>query len=290
MRVGIGLPNTMEGVSGRTLLEWARRAEKSGFAFVSTVQRMAYPSYDSLTSLAAVAGATSKIGLVTNVVLGPTYADAVLAKIVATVASVSDGRLTLGVGVGSRRSDYATSERPFDRRGQALDRQLEYLRRAGRGEPTARGDIEGQHWPVAPTVPHVPVLVGGSSDAAVRRTVQWGDGWTGAGGAPHALEPVVERVLKAWRSAGRSGRPRLLGLAYFGADPRRREESYAYVRNYYAFAGAEVARANADAAVLTPEQTRAVVQHFADIGMDELTFAPTLPDLEEVDRLADLVL
>ncbi|MEW2506225.1 LLM class flavin-dependent oxidoreductase [Amycolatopsis sp. NPDC047767] len=104
MRIGIGIPNTVPGTSGPVVLEWARRAERRGFGFVSTIGRVAYPSLDSLTALAGVAGATSTIGLVTNAVLGPTYPDAVLAKVAGTVASLAEGRLTLGLGVGARRS------------------------------------------------------------------------------------------------------------------------------------------------------------------------------------------
>ncbi|MCW2864418.1 MAG: class flavin-dependent oxidoreductase, partial [Actinoallomurus sp.] len=88
MRIGIGVPNTVPGTNGPLMMDWARRAEERGFAFVSTIGRVGYPSYDSLTALAAVAGATSRIGLMTNAVLGPTYADAVLAKIAITVAQL----------------------------------------------------------------------------------------------------------------------------------------------------------------------------------------------------------
>ncbi|MGW0817258.1 LLM class flavin-dependent oxidoreductase [Streptomyces viridiviolaceus] len=78
MRIGIGLPDTVPGTDGRLMLDWARRAEERGFAFVSTIGRAGHPSYDSLTTPAAVAGATSRIGLVTNALLAPTYPDAVL--------------------------------------------------------------------------------------------------------------------------------------------------------------------------------------------------------------------
>lgn len=287
MRIGIGVPNAVPGTDGRLLVDWARRAEQRGFAFVSTIGRIAYPSHDSLTTLAAVAGATSRIGLLTNAVLGPTYPDAVLAKIAATVASLSGGRLTLGLGVGARESDYLAAERDFAGRGEAFDRQLEYLAQASRGAPVARGDFDGEHRPVGPPA-EFPILIGGHSQRAVRRTVRWGAGWTGAGGGPRRAEPMVRSILDAWRDAGRAGTPRLLGLAYFCADERCAAESDAYLREYYAFAG-EHAKTIADGAVRTPEQIRAVVDEFAAVGMNELTLTPTVARLDEVDRLADLV-
>lgn len=289
MRIGIGLPNTVPGTNGPLIMEWARRAEKRGFAFVSTIGRVGYPSYDSLTTLAAVAGATSRIGLLTNAVLGPTYPDAVLAKTAMTVAQLSGGRLTLGLGVGARESDYVAAERDFAGRGAAFDRQLEYLARAWRGESVATGDADGERRPVAPPGEDIPLLIGGHGARAVRRTARWAAGWTAAGGGPSRAEPTVGRILDAWREAGRDGDPRLLGLAYFGTDERLTAESDAYLRRYYAYAAAH-ADTIADGAVRTPSRIRGIVEEFAGVGMNELAFTPTLARLDEVDRLADIVL
>lgn len=289
MRIGIGIPNTVPDTTGTLIIDWARRAEQRGFAFVSTIGRVAYPSYDSLTALAGVAGATTDIGLLTNAVLGPTYPDAVLAKVAATVASLSGNRLTLGLGVGARASDYRPVEREFTGRGRAFDRQLEYLHRAVRGEPVAAGDFDGEVRPVVPPGAEVPLLIGGHSDRAVRRTVRWADGWTGAGGGPRRAEPTVRTILDAWSAAGRSGTPRLLGLAYFSTDDRQAGASDDYLRSYYAYAGAH-ANTIAEGAVRSPERIRGIVKEFADVGITELTFTPTVARVSEVDRLADLVL
>ncbi|GAA5150590.1 MULTISPECIES: LLM class flavin-dependent oxidoreductase [Amycolatopsis] len=289
MRIGIGIPNTVPGVTGPLILDWARRAEERGFAFVSTIGRVGYPSYDSLTALAAVAGATTRLGLMTNAVLGPTYPDAVLAKITMTVAQLSGGRLTLGLGVGARESDYLPAERDFASRGAAFDRQLEFLHRAWRGEPVATGDFPGEQRPVAPPGEDVPVLIGGHGKRAVRRTARWGAGWTGAGGGPRRAEPTIKEIRQAWQDAGREGEPRLLGLAYFSADDSRADDSDRYLRSYYAYAG-DHANTIAEGAVRTPSAIRGILRDFESVGCNELTFTPTLADVSEVDRLADLVL
>lgn len=288
MHIGIGIPNTVPGTNGPLILEWARRAEERGFAFVSTIGRVGYPSYDSLTALAAVAGATSRLGLLTNAVLGPTYPDAVLAKITMTVAQLSGGRLTLGLGVGARESDYLPAERDFAGRGAAFDRQLELLHRAWRNEPIATGDLPGEQRPVAPPGAPIPVLIGGHGKRAVRRTAQWGAGWTGAGGGPRRAEPTIKEIRQAWQDAGRDGEPRLLGLAYFSTDDSKAGESDRYLRSYYAYAG-DHANTIAEGAVRTPGEIRGILRDFESIGMNELTFTPTLADVAEVDRLADLL-
>lgn len=117
MDIGIGIPNVIPGTEGRTIVEWARRAEARGFAGLATIDRIAYPSYDSIATLAAAAAVTERIRLVTNVLLGPTRNAVLLAKEAASLDQISGGRFVLGVGVGSREDDYAASGQSFHDRG-----------------------------------------------------------------------------------------------------------------------------------------------------------------------------
>ena len=95
MQIGIGLPNTVLDVPGRLVIDWARRAEERGFSSLATIDRVAYPNYDSLTTLTAAAAVTDRIGLVTNILLGPIYNPVTLAKTTATLDQLSGGRFTL---------------------------------------------------------------------------------------------------------------------------------------------------------------------------------------------------
>src|SRR6185437_6524790 len=72
MQIGIGLPNTLQ-MDGTLVAAWAKRAEDRGFAYLATIDRIVYPTFDSLTSLAVAAGATTRIGLLTNILLAPAY-------------------------------------------------------------------------------------------------------------------------------------------------------------------------------------------------------------------------
>src|SRR6266511_6052388 len=162
MKIGIGLPNPVPGIPGGLLLEWARQAEARGFAALATIDRIVYPSYDSLTALAAAAGATSRIGLTTNILLAPAYQPALLAKSTASLDQLSGGRLTLGLAPGGRPDDYAVAGRDFHTRGRDFDAALDLLHRAWRGEPVAGADK-----PVCPqpaTGDRIPILIGGTGD------------------------------------------------------------------------------------------------------------------------------
>lgn len=86
MKIGIGLPNNVVGVPGPLMVEWARRAEQRGFESVTTIDRLIYPSLDSIIALALAAGATTELTLVTNILLAPLYPPAILAKQLASLA------------------------------------------------------------------------------------------------------------------------------------------------------------------------------------------------------------
>src|SRR5947207_13399691 len=113
MKIGIGLPNPIPGVNGRVIVEWAQRAEERGFSTLATIDRIAYPSYESLVVLAAAAGATERIGLLTNVLLGPTRNPVLLAKEAASLDRLSGGRFTLGASVGGREDDFTVTGMEF---------------------------------------------------------------------------------------------------------------------------------------------------------------------------------
>jgi alkanesulfonate monooxygenase SsuD/methylene tetrahydromethanopterin reductase-like flavin-dependent oxidoreductase (luciferase family) len=285
MDIGIGAPSPVKDVEGRTLVAWARRAEEMGFSTLATIGRVAYPSHDDLTTLAAAAGATERIGLLTNILLAPTRQPLILAKQAATLDRLSGGRFTLGLAVGGRRDDLDVLGVDFATRGRRTDEMLAVMKAAWRGEPPA-----GTTEPVTPrpTRPDgVPMMFGGTSAASIRRTVEHGIGWTAGGGPPDQAAPFVERVRGAWKDAGREGDPRIVCLTYFSVGEE--ERSRAYLLDYYAQLG-EWAQAIADGAARTPQALRDRMRAFEDLGIDELIFDPTVADLDQVDRLAEIVL
>jgi alkanesulfonate monooxygenase SsuD/methylene tetrahydromethanopterin reductase-like flavin-dependent oxidoreductase (luciferase family) len=283
--IGIGIPNSVRGTTGPQLLEWARRAEAAGFSSLGTIGRVAYPGYEELTVLAAAGAVTERIGLMSNILLAPTRSTAELAKQAATVHELTGGRLTLGVATGGRSDDYALTGRDFATRGRRFDEQLAGLRRAFSGEPLAGGSP-----PVVPDgAQPVPIVIGGTSDAAVRRTVEFGTGWTAGGVPPQMVAPFVQRVRAAWRDAGREGSPRIVALNYFGLGDTE-SRSRGYLLDYYGFLGPDLAEMIAGGAHRSAEAVRDVVAAFAEAGVDELILDPTVGDPEQVDLLAEAAL
>jgi alkanesulfonate monooxygenase SsuD/methylene tetrahydromethanopterin reductase-like flavin-dependent oxidoreductase (luciferase family) len=278
MDVGIGLPNAVRGVDRAGIVEWAIRAERAGFSSLGTIDRIAYDNYESLIALAAAAGATERIRLVTDILIAPLRSNtALLAKQTATLNDVSEGRLVLGLAVGGREDDFALSGVDFHSRGRVFQRQLEELLRHWSGE-TAAG-------PASRPV----LLVGGGSDAAIRRAARHGDGWTMGGGGPDAFAQAVGTLEEAWRAEGREGRPRTMALCYFALGDRADEAARASLGDYYGFLG-EYTEMVIDGAAKDEDAIRATVAGFDEAGVDELICFPTSTDPAQVDLLASAVL
>ena len=287
MDITVGLPNTVPGVTRDSLLEWARRAEAKGFPAVASLDRLVYPGYEALTSLAAVAAVTERVRLNTQVLLAPWRLNAALmAKQIATVHHLSGGRMVVGIGLGGREDDYTASGVTTEGRGDRLTEMIEEMLRVWEGEERGTAGAIG---PPVDDVGRPQVLVGGGVDASFRRAAKLGDGWTAGGIPPDQFAQAAEAVRAAWREEGREDSPHLQALAYFGLGPTGVEDAERDLKHYYAWLGHDIASAIAGSAATDEDSVKAYAKAFEDAGCDELTFFPTSTDPQQVDLLADAV-
>ena len=283
MRVGIGLPITTKGTSGELLLAWARRAEEAGFDALTSIDRIVYPGFESMTAMAAAAAVTSRIGLRTNVLLAPARSAPMVAKQAAAVDQISGGRFMLGIGVGRRTDDYEATGRSFGTRGRRLDADLEAMHAEWRGQPAGGRDRPSTLPPVRDGA--VPVFFGGSLEAAIGRIVRCGVGWSVSSRGPDETHASAERVRAAWREAGREGSPVIMVMHYFALGE---DSNVDYLLEYYGYQG-ERARMFAEGAYRRAADVTSALRDFAAVGVDEYVFVPTMADLTQVDRLAAAV-
>lgn len=276
MNVGIGLPSAVPGTAPELLMEWAQAAETGGFTSLGVVDRTRYDSYDPMTTLAAAAAATSTIGLVTMVVIGPLRNNAVLAKEAASIDAISGGRFTLGLAVGARTDDYAAAGVAPRRRGHRLTEQLADLRAYWERDEVAPMTDSG--W--GPSV-----LVGGMNDASFLRAARYADGYVHGGGPPRTFERATSKMKTAWSELGRTERPRLWAQGYFALGDREEiERGRAYMRDYYAFTG-PFADKIAEGMLATPQAVAQFVRGYAEAGCDELVLLPAIGEIGQLERL-----
>lgn len=286
MEVGIGLPATIPGVEGATVVEWGRRAEQAGFSTVGVIDRLVYPNYDPLIALAAVAAVTERIRLTTSVLLAPLHTNAaLLAKQSASLDRLSGGRLVLGLGLGAREDDYTASGLTTAGRGRTLERQLEELKRIWGGEEKGHAGAIG---PTPARSGGPELVVGGHVQASIKRAARFGDGWIMGGGTPDQFAQLASSLDESWSAEGRRGKPRKLGLAYYALGPRAKEDADWYLHDYYGWLGA-YADQIAESAATSEEVVRGYAAAFEQSGCDELIFFPCSGELEEVESLAQAV-
>lgn len=287
MKIGIGLPATIPGASPSLVLDWARKADAGPFSSLGIIDRLVYPNLESLITLAAAAAVTKRIRLMTTILLAPLRNPALLAKQAATLDALSGGRLTLGLGIGGREDDYHAANAAYNKRGRAFEKQLETMKRIWSGERLAEHIGAIGPTPVSKGGPEI--LIGGYTPAAVKRVAHWADGYISGGQAdPTRVSHVYKIVEDEWTSEGRPGKPRLVGAIYCGIGPNAAEKSAPYIRSYYGFMGPRVEDMIKNLPV-TAEAIENLMKGFTDIGMDELILWPCIAELEQVDRLAELV-
>ncbi|MFF4776090.1 LLM class flavin-dependent oxidoreductase [Microtetraspora fusca] len=282
MKVGLGLPIGDPG----SLSAWARRAEDGPFTTLAMLDRLVYDNPEPLVTLAAVAGATARIRVMTEVLIAPARGTPLLAKQAATLDRISGGRFTLGIGVGVRGDDFRAAGVDYRRRGRRLDEQMAVLRRVWSGEPYGRDIGPIGPAPVRPGGPEV--LFGGFVPATAERVARWGDGFLGAMFSPEEMGRFFRTVERSWQEAGRSGGPRLVAQANVALGPDRVvDEARRAVRAYYAFA--EYRDRVAEGMLTTPEAVLRAVAAFGDIGADEVMLYCWSADTDQVDRIAEVL-
>ncbi len=208
------------GAGPDDLVAVARAADAAGFDYVACCDHVAVPRrlapamstvwYDPVATLAHLAAVTERVRLLSHVAVVGLRHPLLTAKQYATLDHLSGGRLILGVGAGHVREEFEALGVDFERRGAVLDEVVDALR-AALG-PEEFPEHHGKHYDFAglgqrprPAQPHVPLWVGGSSPAAVRRAALRGDGWLPQGDPRDRLPERIARIRRLRAEAGRDG-------------------------------------------------------------------------------------
>lgn len=214
----------------------ARLAEEAGFDFVGAGEHVYRderpgPTQIALAAIAAAAGATTRIGLLTSIIITPLHHPVLLAKEAAVVDQMSGGRLTLGVGVGGEfPGEFRALGIPLKERGSRTDETVQIARRLWTGDAVTHSGRHFSFQNVAlnpgPSQPGGPkVWIGGRTDAAMRRAARLGDGWLPYLFRPSHYARSVETVKGLLAKNDRSVDGFGWGLHLMTAVAATREES-----------------------------------------------------------------
>lgn len=205
------------GAGPEDLAEIAGAADRSGFAYLASCDHVGVPRrlagpmstiwYDPVATLSFLAGITDRVLLMSHVAVVGLRHPLVTAKQYATLDHLSGGRLILGVGAGHVREEFDAVGADFERRGPVLDETIDALRAALGPEeyPSFQGErfaFEGLGQRPRPAQRQVPIWVGGSSPAAVRRAALRGDGWLPQGDPREELPSQIAKLRRLREEAG----------------------------------------------------------------------------------------
>jgi probable F420-dependent oxidoreductase len=209
MRVGIHLPHIGRKAGPEAIRRAAIQAEELGFSDAWSSEHIIIPKgapyppsalfYDPVLTLTWAAAYTKKIGLGTSVLVLPMRHPLPLAKELATLQCLSEGRLILGAGVGWLEAEFAALGVPFRERGRRMDEGIAMMRAVWSEDPVSfparhiPAVIEDMRMLPQPVKP-IPIWIGGSSEAALARAVRLADGCHGSRLSPEDAAPIVRRL------------------------------------------------------------------------------------------------
>lgn len=282
------------------------RLEELGWDSVWVADRVASPAAGSpllegVTMAAAYAALTTRLRVGIGVLVAPTRHPFALAKQLATVDYLADGRLVAGLGIGINPADYAAVEVPFRERGRRQDELIPAMRRAWAGGPARFegrryrfGDVWLEPGPHRPTGP--PLWIGGTSEAALRRTGRLGDGWLAYQVAAGQVPGMLSAIRRHAEAAGRDPDALEYGVlvpVHVRADgaAARREAQESFSRRWGRAIPPEAMEQLC--VVGEPEECIQKIAAFAAAGLGELVLNPqslTRDPVGDAEQLmADLV-
>ncbi|CAJ1587316.1 LLM class flavin-dependent oxidoreductase [[Mycobacterium] wendilense] len=298
MRISMGLP-TLFPHERETELAWYRKIDQGPWDGLVTYERLLYPnSWSVIPQLGAAAAMTERVRLWTDVVALPLHNPVLFAKDLATVDVLSGGRLTLGVGIGAWDEDYLAVDSPLDRKRQRMDAAVATMRSVWAQEPPVAG-----HLPVGPKPAQnggIPLVAGVIGPKALARAARWADGVSDPAHSLHfdaeGLAAQRERVVEAWRVAGRTDRPHFSAPVWFALGPDPQNQLGEHVVDFW---DQEVGNVDAESSYLTAPNAGtlncgaagllAAVNGARAAGLDEIRLVPTTADPDEIDRAREVL-
>jgi probable F420-dependent oxidoreductase len=212
VRFGIAIGAYSSGVPrAPELTEFARTAEAIGFDSVQVGDHIQWhaPILEATTVLATFATATQRIRIASDVIILPLRDPVLIAKTIASLDVLSGGRMIFGVGVGGDHpAEYEAMRVPFGERGARTNESLEIVRGLFANE---RFSYTGRHFTLGevsiaprPLQSRLPIWVGGTSEAALRRAARYGDGWIAAFASEQKFARLAETTRGLLAAEGRA--------------------------------------------------------------------------------------
>ena len=288
MKFGICLPIRIS-LDASDNIEIAKSAEILGFDSIWASDHVVMPEkhlgsfsevfYDPFMLLSYIAAETSTIKLGTSVIILPYRNPVVVAKMIATLDQLSEGRVMFGVGPGWMREEYSALSVPFEKRGARTNEYIEAIKELWvKDSPVYEGEFCGfsniKFYPKPQQEPHPPIFIAGASASAIKRAVQYGDGWQPTWVSPEDVREGKSMLEKIAEESGRD-------LSNFTYSVRNRlhivDSNYDVTQEDNSGSG--------DPPYLlrgTVTQITETVKQYKELGVSHIIFDPVADDLDGI--------
>ena len=295
-KIGICFVTPAPLVKPEDLTTAARKCEELGLHSFWVIDRIAYDNLEPLSVLATVAAVTRNLRIGTSVLLAALRHPALLAKTVSTVDLLSGGRITLGIGFGSRESDFTAVDLPYEGRGSRAEEAVKLMKKIWTGEKVSH---QGRFFkvedlslgPLPRQKPHPPIWMGGNAESALRRVARMADGYICGSSAISDFPTLWEKISGYAQKAGRkSENIEKAGLTFMAIDDNKGkavDACAAYLTRYYG----QVRFSVEDHLVVgsATDCAERINSNF-DKGLDTLIIGQVIPDLRQLDLFGEKVL
>lgn len=290
MKIGICLPYMKRDLKRQTFIDWCRLIEEGPFSSLSCGERITDYTFEMRNVLAFAAARTERVRIVPSLYVLPMHSAVLTAKEIATLDQLSNGRVTVTVGVGGREHDYRAVGADFKKRHERMDEQVAEMRRIWRGEPPFEGCSEVGPRPFQAGGP--PILAGSMGPKAIARASKWADGLYSfsMGGSKKETASMFDTGRQCWKDAGRSTPPQLVGGFWYSLADDSEQKLKSYVYDYMKVLGEDLAQGVAASMTrFTPDKIKEGIANVKACGADEIMLVPATAELSELERLIKLL-
>ena len=293
--IGIAFVNPAPLTKTENVVNFAKKCDAMGLHSIWTIDRVAYDNLEPLTLLAAAAGATQKIRIGTSVLLPGLRHPALLAKTIATLDFISNGRVTIGVGFGSRENDFTAVEVPFEGRGTRAVECVQLMKRLwSEDNVTHKGRFYNVHNLTIgprPIQTQIPIFTGGSAEVALKRAGTWANGFISGSAAIEEFYKTWDKIASYATAAGRNPdditKASLAFMAINDDKARAVKAVEAYTMRYYGRIRTPVEPVSI---VGSGAQCADKIEYFFSKGIDTLIIGVADPDPRQLDLFGEKVL
>jgi len=292
MDIGMVMPAMEAGLTRAILQRWAQDVDAGPYATLAVGERIPFDNPDIVALLGACAGWTNRVRLGASIFVAQLHDPAMLAKQIASLDVLSDGRIVAGFGSGAREEDYRAVGADWDRRriGE-LARLVAAIKSVWAGQDPVEG-LSHRVGPLPVQSGGPPIMAGVGLPKSIKSAAQWADGVYGMNTGPDVdvIARYFNKVRNAWAEAGRP-KPRLCISFWYAVGDNANDQMEKHLKRYFSFYTDEQVQA------LLPvtgfrgngQQLKDLLKRIEDIGADEALLVPSCIDPTEPARIGDIL-